>query len=166
MASTLGAASYLTALLGRLGVPDGRPTIAVLAVVVGALALALMIRGVRLSARIIVDRRGVRDRRGRGGADRDAFTGTGRRDRRRRVSYRCHRWTIRPSGFALLLAITSYVGFESASTVAREAQRPFVTVTRAIRWTPLALGVLYVFAAAMQSRGTGRHHRRVARRSC
>ena len=26
--------------------------------------------------------------------------------------------------------------------------------TRAIRWTPLALGVLYVFAAAMQARGT------------
>jgi amino acid transporter len=57
-------------------------------------------------------------------------------------------------GFALLLAITSYVGFESAGTVAREARNPFVTVTRAIRWTPLALGVLYTFAAAMQARGT------------
>jgi amino acid transporter len=57
-------------------------------------------------------------------------------------------------GFAVLLAITSYVGFESAGTVAREAQRPFVTVTRAIRWTPLALGVLYTFAAAMQSAGS------------
>ena len=45
-------------------------------------------------------------------------------------------------GFALLLAITSYVGFESAGTVAREARNPFVSVTRAIRWTPLALGVL------------------------
>ena len=32
--------------------PDGRPTIAVLAAVVGALALMLMIRGIRLSARI------------------------------------------------------------------------------------------------------------------
>jgi amino acid transporter len=59
-------------------------------------------------------------------------------------------------GFALLLAITSYVGFESAGTVAREAQRPFVTVPRAIRWTPLALGVLYTFAAAVQSAGTVR----------
>jgi amino acid transporter len=38
--------------------------------------------------------------------------------------------------------------------VAREAQRPFVTVPRAIRWTPVALGVLYTFAAAMQSTGT------------
>src|SRR6201999_3552587 len=57
-------------------------------------------------------------------------------------------------GFALLLAITSYGGFESAGTVAREARNPFVTVTRAIRWTPLALGVLYTFAAAMQVRGT------------
>jgi amino acid transporter len=59
-------------------------------------------------------------------------------------------------GFALLLAITSYVGFESAGTVAREARNPFVTVPRAIRWTPVALGVLYTFAAAMQAGGTVR----------
>jgi amino acid transporter len=57
-------------------------------------------------------------------------------------------------GFALLLAITSYVGFESAGTVAREARNPFVTIPRAIRWTPLALGVLYTFAAAMQLTGS------------
>jgi amino acid transporter len=48
------------------------------------------------------------------------------------------------------------VGFESAGTVAREARRPFVTVPRAIRWTPIALGILYVFAAAMQSTETVR----------
>jgi amino acid transporter len=151
MASTLGAASYLTALLGRLGVPDGQPTIAVLAVVVGALALTLMIRGVRLSARIsltvevfaIVAAAAVltvvftRTLTGTAGAVSTAAT-----DGHSAV------------GFAVLLAITSFVGFESASTVAREAQRPFVTVTRAIRWTPVALGVLYVFAAAMQSRET------------
>src|SRR6478735_7944631 len=52
MASTLGAASYLAALVGRLGVPDGRPTIAVSAILVGAGTLVLMIRGIRLSARI------------------------------------------------------------------------------------------------------------------
>ena len=149
MASTLGAASYLTALLGRLGVPDGRPTIAALAAVVGALALMLMIRGVRLSARIsltvevfaIVAAAAVltvvftRTLGGTAGTVSTAAT-----DDHSAI------------GFALLLAITSFVGFESASTVAREAQRPFVTVTRAIRWTPVALGVLYVFAAAMQSR--------------
>lgn len=151
MASTLGAASYLTALLGRLGVPDGRPTIAVLAVLVGITALALMVRGIRLSARIsltveifaIVVAAAVLI---------IAFTGsvaTGH-DPPKVTAPEVNT----ALGFALLLAITSYVGFESAGTVAREAQRPFVTVTRAIRWSPLALGVLYAFAAAMQSTGT------------
>lgn len=151
MASTLGGASYLAALLGRLGVPAGTPTIAILAVIVGALALILMIRGIRLSARIsltvevfailvaavvlVI-----------------AFTGsvTGGHDPPKLPGAEPHS----ALGFALLLAITSFVGFESAGTVAREAQRPFVTVPRAIRWTPFALGVLYAFAAALQSGGT------------
>ncbi|MBU8826906.1 APC family permease [Mycolicibacterium goodii] len=150
MASTLGAASYLTALLGRLGVPDNHVTTTLLAVVVGVVALALMVRGIRLSARImltvevfaIVAASAVLI---------IAFTGsvTGGHDPPKANATEPYS----ALGFALLLAITSYVGFESAGTVAREAQRPFVTVTRAIRWTPLALGVLYTFAAAMQSAG-------------
>jgi amino acid transporter len=151
MASVLGAGSYLAALLGRMGVPDGRPTIVVLAVLVGVLALTLMIRGIRLSARIsltvevfaIVVAALVLI---------IAFTGSlaGGHDPPKTAAPESHS----ALGFALLLAITSYVGFESAGTVAREAQRPFVTVPRAIRWTPVALGVLYTFAAAMQSTGT------------
>lgn len=151
MASTLGAASYLTVLLSRVGVPDNQVTVAVLAVVVGVLALTLMVRGIRLSAATslsveifaIVAAAAVLV---------VAFTGVvaGGHDPPKAPVGESH-----PAlGFALLLAITSYVGFESASTVAREAQRPFVTVTRAIRWTPLALGVLYTFAAAMQSTGS------------
>ena len=69
MASTLGAASYLTALLGRLGVPDGRPTIG---------ADVDDPRGAALGPNI-VDRRGVCDRRGRRGADRGVHPHT-RRD--------------------------------------------------------------------------------------
>jgi amino acid transporter len=136
MASTLGAASYLAALLGRLGVPDGRPTIACLAVLVGAAALLLMIRGIRLSARISLTI--------------EVFAIAVAGGQPRTADAESHS----ALGFALLLAITSYVGFESAGTVAREARNPFVSVTRAIRWTPLALGVLYTFAAAMQARGT------------
>ena len=152
MASVLGAASYLTALLGRLGVPDGRVTIALLAVVVGALALVLMVRGIRLSARIsltvevfaiavaavvlVI-----------------AFTSSVAHGHDPPVKTAAAD-THSALGFALLLAITSFVGFESAGTVAREAQRPFITVPRAIRWTPVALGVLYAFAAVMQAGGT------------
>lgn len=153
MASTLGAAAYLSALLGRTGVPSGDVTIAVLAVIVGAIALTLMIRGIRLSARIsltvevfaIVAAAAVLiiafSRSLAAGHDPPDTT------------------VAEPHsalGFALVLAITSFVGFESAGTVAREARRPFVTVPRAIRWTPIALGILYVFAAAMQSTETVR----------
>lgn len=151
MASTLGAASYLTALLGRLGVPDGRPVIAVLAVLVGVVAWALMVRGIRLSARISLTVE-VFAIAVAAAVLVIAFT--------RSVSsgHDPPKVDVPDShsalGFAVLLAITSYVGFESAGTVAREAQRPFVTVTRAIRWSPLALGVLYTFAAAMQTTGT------------
>lgn len=151
MASVLGAGSYLSALLGRVGVPDGAVTISAMAVVVGAVALALMVRGVRLSAKTsltvevfaIVVAAAVLV---------IAFTTAvaSGHDPPKTVAPETHS----ALGFALLLAITSYVGFESAGTVAREAQRPFVTVPRAIRWTPVALGVLYTFAAAMQSTGT------------
>ena len=151
MASSVGAANYLAALLGRLGVPSGLTTITVVAVVVGAVALTLMIRGIRLSARIsltvevfaIVVAAVVLI---------IAFGGSiaGGHDPPDASDGQSHS----ALGFALLLAITSFVGFESAGTVAREARRPFVTVPRAIRWTPIALGVLYVFAAAMQSTQT------------
>lgn len=151
MASSVGAANYLAALLSRLGVPSGAVTITVLALVVGAVALTLMIRGIRLSARIsltvevfaivvaaavLVIAFGGSIAGGRAPPD---------------VSVEQPHSAL---GFALLLAISSFVGFESAGTVAREARRPFVTVPRAIRWTPIAVGVLYVFAAAMQSTQT------------
>ncbi len=151
MASALGAASYIAALLGRVGVPDGKPVIAGLTVLVGGGALILMVRGIRLSARIslavelfAIVVAGMVLMIAFGGAV------TGAAAPSKTIADAPHS----ALGFALLLAITSYVGFESASTVAREAQRPFVTVTRAIRWTPLALGALYTFAAVLQTTGT------------
>lgn len=148
MASILGAASYSSALLGRLGVPTGTDTVAALAVIVGGVALALMVRGVRFSSRItlavevfaivlatavlvVVFAHTV----GEASVVRDTADGA---DGPSRI------------GFALLLAITSFVGFESAGTVAREARNPLTSVPRAIRWTPIAVAVLYIGAAAAQ----------------
>jgi amino acid transporter len=146
MASTLGAASYLAALLGRVGIPQGSTLIAVLAAIVGLLALLLMIRGVKLSARIMLAI--------------EVFAIVAASTALVVAFVQSVREGATPSagsaksgsavGFAVLLAITSFVGFESAGTVAREARNPFVAVPRAIRWTPIALGALYVFAAAMQ----------------
>ncbi|MDT5068466.1 MAG: hypothetical protein QOK02_4621 [Mycobacterium sp.] len=153
MASVLGAGSYLSALLHRIGVPDGPVTIAVLAVLVGAIALTLMIRGIRLSARtsLTVEVFAIAVA---AAVLVIAFTTTvaSGHGPPKPIVAEPHS----ELGFALLLAITSYVGFESAGTVAREARNPFVTVPRAIRWTPVALGLLYAFAAAMQAGGTVR----------
>jgi amino acid transporter len=151
MASMLGAAAYLTALLSRIGMPDGAVTIAVLAVVVGAVALTLMIRGIRLSARISLTVE-VFAIAAASAVLIVAFTGSLAEGRSPPNVAAAEPHSA--LGFALLLAITSFVGFESAGTVAREAQRPFVTVPRAIRWTPIVVGLLYVFAAAMQSTET------------
>lgn len=148
MASVLGAASYSTALLGRLGIPTGFGTVAILSVLVGAVALTLMIRGVRFSARItlavevlaivlattvlaVIFVQTV-------GAPPAGPDPSGAENSTFRI------------GFVVLLAITSFVGFESAGTVAREARNPLTAVPRAIKWTPVALGVLYVGAAGAQ----------------
>jgi amino acid transporter len=148
MASVLGAAGYLGALLGRIGLPAGTLSTSVLAVVVGLIAFTFMVRGIQLSARVslaievfaIVAATAVLivafvQSAGTGDAvpmaPDDSPSGS----------------TI---GFGLLIAITSFVGFESVGTVAREARNPLVAVTRAIRWTPIALGALSVPAAALQ----------------
>ncbi|WP_397517359.1 APC family permease [Rhodococcus sp. BP22] len=146
MASVVGAASYMSALLNRVGVPTGTITISVLATVVGVVALALMILGVRISTRVTLAVEvfailvatavlliAFLHTLG------DTTTGPDPP-------------TEHPSniGFALLLAITSFVGFESAGTLAREARNPLIAVPRAIKWTPIALGVLYIGSAFAQ----------------
>ncbi|WP_293233949.1 APC family permease [Mycolicibacterium sp.] len=151
MASVLGAASYSTALLGRVGVPASTTTVAVAAVVVGCLALALMVRGVQVSSRItlaveafaIVVASAVLI---------VAFAQSWGAERSARV-LDDPPWTSSTVGFALLIAITSYVGFESATTVARESRNPLTAVPRAVKWTPLVLGALYVGAAYLQLAG-------------
>ncbi|MDJ0491400.1 APC family permease [Rhodococcus qingshengii] len=146
MASILGSASYSTALLGRLGLPSGEVTIAVMAGLIGVVALGLMIRGVRFSTRITLAVEVVAIVlattvlvvvlvQALGGPP------TGPEPPSNESSQ---------VGFALLLAITSFVGFESAGTVAREARNPLTAVPRAIKWTPLAVGCLYIGAAAAQ----------------
>ncbi len=50
----------------------------------------------------------------------------------------------------IVVAISAFVGFESPTTLGGEAQKPFVSVPRAITWTPILAGVLYLLAATAQ----------------
>lgn len=54
---------------------------------------------------------------------------------------------------AATLAITAFVGFESSASLGVEAKRPLANVPRAITWTVLLSGVLYLGASAAQTVG-------------
>ncbi|KQP55672.1 APC family permease [Agreia sp. Leaf283] len=57
-----------------------------------------------------------------------------------------------PGDFAIgaVLAITAFVGFESSATLGVEARRPFATIPRAIVWTVIVSGLLYLVASYTQ----------------
>lgn len=61
----------------------------------------------------------------------------------------------RPSELAVgtALAVTAFVGFESASVLGVEARRPFQAIPRALTWTVLVAGALYLVSAAAQQAG-------------
>lgn len=50
----------------------------------------------------------------------------------------------------IVVAVSAFVGFESPTTLGGEASKPFVSVPRAITWTPILAGVLYLLAATAQ----------------
>ncbi|WP_345711446.1 APC family permease, partial [Kineococcus glutinatus] len=58
-----------------------------------------------------------------------------------------------PGGGAqgVLLAVTAFVGFESACALGTESRRPFAAVPAAVRRTVLGAGVLYVLSSAAQA---------------
>ncbi|GAB2513908.1 APC family permease [Nocardia heshunensis] len=59
------------------------------------------------------------------------------------------------TGFVVgvVIAITAFVGFESAASLSVEARRPFATVPRVLVWSPIATGVLVVAATSVQATG-------------
>jgi amino acid transporter len=50
----------------------------------------------------------------------------------------------------IVVAVSAFVGFESATTLGGETYKPFLNIPRAITLTPLVTGVLFVLAAAAQ----------------
>ncbi|MEU0502997.1 APC family permease [Nocardia sp. NPDC005998] len=50
-----------------------------------------------------------------------------------------------------VVAISAFVGFESATTLSAEAYRPFRSVPRTLIWTPIAAAVIYLVAVCAQA---------------
>ncbi|MEI4279149.1 APC family permease [Klenkia terrae] len=139
-----GAGAYLGSLLGLAPTPLSS---ALLAALLGVAAVATTLRGIALSARValalevvsialvvavltalVVLERGT-------GAVNEVTTATPG-----------------PGGLAVgaVLAVAGFMGFESASTLGVEARRPLVAVPRAVLWTPVVAGVLFLAAGAAQ----------------
>lgn len=150
MAAVTGAAIYLDYLLARLGAPPGGVAAgAAVAVTLGAGALVLL--GVRLSARVVLLVETVSITiiivvlgvllLGPGAGPLAAPPGP-------------------DPGLAgvaagVLPALGAFIGFEAATALGVEARRPYVTVPRAVLVTAGVVGLLSLFAALTQVTTTG-----------
>ena len=144
-----GAVSYASDLLQMFGVPaTGTVWLIVLTVVIGGLATFFTIRGIRISARvslvlelvsvfiILVLLIAALVWLGPDAWDPAQFSFEG-------VPFQ---------GVAagMVLGILGFVGFSSADALGREARNPHTAIPRAIMWSAVVVGVLYVFAAYTQ----------------
>ena len=144
-----GAVSYASDLLQIFGIPaTGTVWLVVLAIVIGGLATFFTIRGIRISARvslvlelvsvfiILVLLIAALIWLGPDAWDPAQFSFEG-------VPFQ---------GVAagMVLGILGFVGFSSADALGREARNPHTAIPRAIMWSAVVVGVLYVFAAYTQ----------------
>lgn len=144
-----GSVAYMSQFLVLIGIPaSGVLAKIALAIVLGGLATLFTIRGIRLSARIslVLELLSVAVIlvllvlaliwAGPNAWDPSQFS-----------------FADAPiSGVAagMVLGILGFVGFSSADALGREARNPYVAIPRAIMWSAVAVGVLYVFAAYTQ----------------
>jgi amino acid transporter len=59
------------------------------------------------------------------------------------------------AGQAIVLGIFSYVGFESAATLAKETRDPGKSIPKAIQWTAFLAGAFFIFTAYVITLGFG-----------
>ncbi|WP_231601518.1 MULTISPECIES: APC family permease [unclassified Salinibacterium] len=144
-----GSVSYMSQFLVAIGVPAGGVLAQIgLAILLGGLATLFTIRGIRLSARISLVLELVSVAiilillvmalvwAGANAWDPSQFSLTG----------------VPISGVAtgMVLGILGFVGFSSADALGREARNPYTAIPRAIMWSAVTVGILYVFAAYTQ----------------
>jgi amino acid transporter len=150
MFSLVGAGMYAQNLVSTAGVPAGGWGAAAGVVLFGAVCFVVLRRGIRISARVtlVVELVAVAlmltllaivlPR-----ADPAAFL----RPITAGVSGPGHL----AAGTAV--AMTAFVGFESAAALGREARRPFFAIPRTMRWVVVAVGFTYVASMYIQQVG-------------
>ncbi len=153
MGSVAGAGLYFGAFLGELGI-DGSGTgwqLAIFAVCTLGALLATM-RGIRLSTRVglVIELTSIAlilfvvvavlvDHGFSVDSSQLSLKGT----------------SVNGVTFGVVLAILGFVGFESAASLGVEAKDPYRAIPRAILWSALGAGLLYVLASYTQVLGLG-----------
>jgi amino acid transporter len=151
MFALLGGAYYLTFLLGLVwpGLETG-PAVVVVLVAETLLVAVVLVRGIRLSSRIALVVEGISVALITvllivlliqiGPIDPVAVLGASD-------------WSPAAVAAGSLIALTAFVGFESSATLGVEAVAPLRRVPRAIVWTVILSGGLYLLAAVTQVAG-------------
>ncbi|MGY4712215.1 APC family permease [Mycolicibacterium sp. CBM1] len=144
-----GAVSYVNDFLVLLGIPaNGAAWKIALAVILGGLATLFTIRGIRLSARVslvlellsvtIITILLILALVWAGPAAWDP------------AQFSLTDVPLQGVASGMVLGILGFVGFSSADALGREARNPYTAIPRAIIWSAVVVGVLYVFAAYTQ----------------
>ncbi|HUH53125.1 MAG TPA: APC family permease [Microbacteriaceae bacterium] len=145
-----GAVSFTMDVLRLLGLSDAQGVVwsIVLTIVIGGLATFFTIKGIRESARvsfvleivsiaiILVLLIAALVWAGAAGWDPAQFS--------------LKETPFQGVAAGMVLAILGFVGFSSADALGREARNPKTAIPRAIMWSALGVGILYVFAAYTQ----------------
>ena len=150
MAGLVAVGAYLTHVAVSTGLIDSAPTAAVVVVagLAAVTATLVMIRGIRISAWttlavecvslvIVLAILGLLLTTHRpGGAITPTLGGDG---------------TLSALAVSVVVAVSAFVGFESSTALSGEAQQPFLSIPRTIRWTPVAAAVIYLIAVPVQA---------------
>jgi amino acid transporter len=146
-AGLAGAAVHLHALFGPAGLAG--PATGVATVLVSGIVAGCAVKGIRLSARLILLVEGVSI------ALILAVYGLLLGGTDFRPPPHVPQSGQPPGGVvgvaaAVLPALAAFIGFESAAALGVEARRPFRNVPRAVTWTAAVVGLMHVCAAAFQ----------------
>lgn len=149
MFTLTGAGFYVSILLARLwpGMPSAVIVAAIVIAVMGAVGFLVVARGVRLTTRLtlVIELVSVAIILVLVVA---LFVSTGAG-----LDWGVLGFTdASPSSIVVgtAIAMTAYVGFESSATLGVEAKRPFAVIPRAITWTVIASGGLYLVTTFAQ----------------
>ena len=151
MAGLIAVGTYLSHIVVATGLVRAIPVGVIIAVMVVAAAGAtlVMIRGIRVSARItlLVECVSI----GLVGALLILLVVTTTRAGAPPSAAMNWEGNAQSTALSIIVAVSAFVGFESSTTLSGEARQPFLSVPRVIRWTPVAAAALYLIALPVQA---------------